>query len=147
MKLSVERVRLDRGGYDSRGRYWGVGTPLYRVTSDEELPPGWYGSKYHSRYQGYIDEHVRASSARQAREKVASVYKIKATSRDPARTRRDSTRIGKRVQLHPATDRWMRGDRYGTVVRKGRKPGTYRVKMDRSGKTILVHERNIGEWM
>ena len=25
-------------------------------------------------------------------------------------------KIGDRVQLHPATDDWMRGDRYGDVV-------------------------------
>lgn len=25
--------------------------------------------------------------------------------------------IGDRVQLHPATDAWMRGDRYGRVAR------------------------------
>jgi hypothetical protein len=25
--------------------------------------------------------------------------------------------IGQRVELHPATDRWMMGDRYGTIVK------------------------------
>jgi hypothetical protein len=34
-KVHLERVRLDRGGYDSRGRYWGAGAPLYRASSDE----------------------------------------------------------------------------------------------------------------
>lgn len=29
MKLS--KVRLNRGGYDSRGRYYGTGKPLYRA--------------------------------------------------------------------------------------------------------------------
>lgn len=33
----------------------------------------------------------------------------------------DDYRIGQRVQAHPATDTWMRGDRYGTVVAIGRK--------------------------
>lgn len=28
--------------------------------------------------------------------------------------------IGQRVQMHPATDAWMRGQRYGTVVSYGR---------------------------
>ena len=41
---------------------------------------------------------------------------------------------GKRVQLHPATDAWMRGDRYGVVVSVGRK--LVRVKMDKSGRTL-----------
>lgn len=28
-----------------------------------------------------------------------------------------SFRIGQRVQLHPCTDHWMRGDKYGTITR------------------------------
>lgn len=44
--------------------------------------------------------------------------------------------IGQRVELHPATDAWMMGDRYGEVVKIGR---TYiHVKMDRSGKVRKV---------
>ncbi len=27
----------------------------------------------------------------------------------------------KRVELHPGTDDWMRGDRYGEIVRTGRR--------------------------
>lgn len=30
-------------------------------------------------------------------------------------------KVGQRVQLHPATDRWMRGDRWGVVYKLGRK--------------------------
>jgi len=41
--------------------------------------------------------------------------------------------IGSRVQAHPACDCWMRGDRYGTVVRITSK--SIHVKMDRSGRT------------
>lgn len=43
-------------------------------------------------------------------------------------------RIGERVQAHPATDTWMRGDRFGTVITVGRKWIT--VLMDRSGRKI-----------
>jgi hypothetical protein len=50
-------------------------------------------------------------------------------------------RVGQRVQLHPGTDRWMRGDRYGDVARVGRKH--VHVKMDRSGQTVRVHPRNL----
>jgi len=49
---------------------------------------------------------------------------------------------GTRVQLHPATDMWMKGDRYGEVIGYGkarlytdygyRQP--LRIKLDRSGK-------------
>jgi hypothetical protein len=41
-----------------------------------------------------------------------------------------------RVQLHPGTDRWARGDRYGEVVSVGRL--SVRIHMDRSGHTIRV---------
>ena len=33
VKFSLARVRLDRGGYD-RGKYYRVGTPLYRAVPD-----------------------------------------------------------------------------------------------------------------
>lgn len=42
--------------------------------------------------------------------------------------------IGRRVQLHPATDRWMMGDRYGEIIKVGRE--YIYVKLDKSGKTI-----------
>lgn len=44
--------------------------------------------------------------------------------------------IGQRVELHPATDAWMMGDRYGEVVKVGR--SLIHVKMDRSGKVRKV---------
>lgn len=34
LKLSVSRIRLNGGGYDRRGRYWGAGEPLFHVVSD-----------------------------------------------------------------------------------------------------------------
>lgn len=57
--------------------------------------------------------------------------------------------IGKRVQLSPHLDRWMMGDRYGTVVSRVKKAPTpdgqliYRVQLDRSGKTIKVYGEDI----
>lgn len=50
---------------------------------------------------------------------------------------------GKRVELHPATDAWMRGDRYGTVTKVTAK-WVY-VKMDRSEKTLKVASINLTE--
>ena len=40
--------------------------------------------------------------------------------------------IGKRVELHPATDAWMMGDRFGTVEAIGNR--FVSVRMDRTGK-------------
>lgn len=37
MKITLARRRLDSGGYDSGGRYYGGGPPLYDVTADGEV--------------------------------------------------------------------------------------------------------------
>lgn len=37
VKLNLQRVRLDSGGYDSGGAYWGAGEPLYRAADDNGL--------------------------------------------------------------------------------------------------------------
>jgi hypothetical protein len=46
----------------------------------------------------------------------------------------DDFKVGQRVELHPGTDQWMMGDRFGNVARI--KDGKVHVKMDRSGKTL-----------
>lgn len=54
---------------------------------------------------------------------------------------------GLRIQVHPATDLWMRGDRYGIVIRQvamqdGNDPVAYIVHMDVSGldRTIDIND-------
>jgi len=37
---SAARVRLNRGGYDRHGEYWGDGAPLYRVVVEGPTPEG-----------------------------------------------------------------------------------------------------------
>jgi len=37
VKLQLRRVRLDSGGYDSGGAYWGHGEPLYRADDEAGL--------------------------------------------------------------------------------------------------------------
>ena len=34
-RFYLRRVRLDRGGYDQGGAYWGIGAPLYRFEAGE----------------------------------------------------------------------------------------------------------------
>lgn len=52
--------------------------------------------------------------------------------------------IGDRVEVHPATDRWMMGDRFGEVV--GITDADFvLVKLDVSGKTLRFASRNIGK--
>jgi hypothetical protein len=55
-ELHAERVRLNQGGYDSSGRYWGQGAPLYHVYDD----------------QGLLDTHVRAPDAPTAKRRAVT---------------------------------------------------------------------------
>ena len=48
-----------------------------------------------------------------------------------------------RCQLHPATDQWMSGDKYGTVLSACH--DRIKVKMDRSGRTLTVYKINVAE--
>jgi hypothetical protein len=50
-------------------------------------------------------------------------------------------RVGDRIEMHPASDAWMRGDRFGEVLKVGRKLVT--VKLDRSGYRLSYYPRSI----
>ena len=91
MKLYVERIRLNQGGYDRRGRYWGTGAPLYRVSSDD----------------GEIDKHVRAPDARAARRLIEAAVRL--VDRDRTRRARNGT-----VARDPVVER------RGNLVVRGR---------------------------
>ena len=77
MKLYVEHLRLNNGGYTSRGVYYGnvPGTKIYRV-SDED---------------GEIDAVVRAKDAKTAREMVSAKYKVSGSARDRRRPKKRSS--------------------------------------------------------
>jgi len=47
-----------------------------------------------------------------------------------------------RVELHPGTDRWIMGDRFGEVLGVT-KAGLIRVKLDKSGKTLKFKPENL----
>ena len=55
----------------------------------------------------------------------------------------DLIRVGDRVELHPATDAWMRGDRFGTVEAVMPNRSRVGVHMDRSGRVRSVSAANI----
>ncbi len=44
--------------------------------------------------------------------------------------------VGQRVEISPAYDIWMRGDRYGEII--GITPKSVNVRMDKSGKVLSV---------
>lgn len=49
--------------------------------------------------------------------------------------------VGQRVQMHPATDLWMRGARFGNVAKLGHKYIT--VQLDALKKPVKVHPDNL----
>ena len=50
--------------------------------------------------------------------------------------------IGDRIELHPATDEWMRGDKYGEII-KVYADSTMTVRMDKSRRLIRVKRSEI----
>lgn len=55
-------------------------------------------------------------------------------------------RIGERVELHPGTDAWMRGDRFGEIVAVVERHGvvtSVRVKMDKSGRVLRLDANRV----
>lgn len=52
-------------------------------------------------------------------------------------------KVGDRIQMHPASDRWMSGDQFAEVLRVGRK--LVLVRFDRSKHEVNVHPRNVLE--
>ncbi len=49
---------------------------------------------------------------------------------------------GDRIEMHPATDMWMRGARYATVTSIGHK--LLRVHLDATNRIVYVSPRNVG---
>lgn len=45
-----------------------------------------------------------------------------------------SAYVGRRIELAPHRDEWMRGDRYGTILRVTSRG--FVVKLERSGRTV-----------
>lgn len=45
LKLSLYRIRINAGGYDSGGAYWGQGAPLYRAASDCGTFETWFRAR------------------------------------------------------------------------------------------------------
>lgn len=49
--------------------------------------------------------------------------------------------LGDRVELHPALDKWMQGDRYGTITYI--RDDEAEVKLDKSGRTIYLPPQDL----
>lgn len=58
---SAARVRINRGGYDRHGAYWGDGAPLYRVTVEG---PTLAGERFPLDFTVYARRHRRDDAMR-----------------------------------------------------------------------------------
>ena len=72
VKFHIERVRINQGGYDDGGAYWGIGAPLYHAWG--ETPPvintGYYGLTDDADQEIYL----RAYSREDAKSKVLQKF-------------------------------------------------------------------------
>lgn len=64
MKFYLQRVRLNQGGYDRTGQYWGIGQPLY-----------WYES-IDSDEIGEHQDHIRADNREHAISKIRAKFPL-----------------------------------------------------------------------
>lgn len=42
LKFYLKRIRINQGGYDSLGGYWGIGMPLYYAETEDPQGPDLY---------------------------------------------------------------------------------------------------------
>lgn len=57
-KIELRRVRLNNGGYDTGGAYWGIGEPLYWMSNADST----------------IEEFFRAANRQAAKDYVRQTY-------------------------------------------------------------------------
>ncbi len=69
IKLHLQRIKLDSGGYDDGGAYWGFGSPLYWAISATE---GLIAYPYSEPLEGRARVFVRALSRTDAKEQIAA---------------------------------------------------------------------------
>lgn len=60
VKLTLQRIQLDGGGYDRNGTYFGTGSPLYWYAADDEA--------------GEVDAVVRANGREDAKRIIRDQY-------------------------------------------------------------------------
>lgn len=66
IKFSLYHIRLNSGGYDSTGSYWGIGLPLYFAQSDGECDT--YSGKKE------IEFYLRAYNRSNAKGQILAEY-------------------------------------------------------------------------
>ena len=64
MKVTLQRVRLNQGGYTDRGHYYGNGAPLYWYCIEQQIDGHWE----------VFDKYIRASDRANAKEQVRARF-------------------------------------------------------------------------
>ena len=56
VKVALRRIRLNHGGYDAGGAYWGHGTPLYWAGSDTGVVDLWFRASDREAAKAHVRE-------------------------------------------------------------------------------------------
>lgn len=72
VKFHLARAKINRGGYDASGAYWGIGAPLYRAWG--ETPPVICTSYYGLADEPDQDFYLRAYSREDAKAEVMRMF-------------------------------------------------------------------------
>jgi hypothetical protein len=100
----------------------------WRDEFEAEYANGAYDSMLPKKYQGLLGSKKLPSGPKTTKAKSGNTTPL-------------GFRVGERVSMHPATDAFMMGDRYGEVSRIGKQ--FVHVRMDRSGGTRKVSPGNL----
>lgn len=65
-KFTLQHIRINSGGYDSGGAYWGIGARLYWAHS--EPPEGWIGPN------AIVEHFIRAHNRTHAKATIRVLY-------------------------------------------------------------------------
>lgn len=64
MKFTLRRIRLNQGGYERNGQYYGHGAPLFRAIPDEE----------NDEHETYEIEEFRTETREHAKDLIRAKY-------------------------------------------------------------------------
>lgn len=75
-KVSLQRIRINQGGYDSGGAYWGIGEPLYCACGEStnkkpKIAPN--GDTVGEQYDDF-EHYFRAADREEAKQWVRDRY-------------------------------------------------------------------------
>lgn len=73
MRFRLQRVDLDRGGYDSGGAYWGRGAPLYWAEADLGETAAHHAHGHNGR-SPIVTRYLRAADREDAKRRIRAEF-------------------------------------------------------------------------